>query len=155
MEFEIVRDVPAKRVKKRSSHSALEETRITGGAVESAHAERPDGPEASPGTQQQAQERTLAGSGEQRQESVTPQGAQQETGCQQVEVEILRIPPNPQLVICRYWVLGEERRCMVRVGRNSNFVPRMKFWLQEPGDPAARRRPWPYVGRLPRRRGWW
>jgi hypothetical protein len=72
-----------------------------------------------------------------------------------VEVEVLRIPPNPRLVICRYWAGGEERRCMVRVGRNSNFVPRMKFWLPEPSDPAARVRPWPYADPLPRRRGRW
>ena len=72
-----------------------------------------------------------------------------------VELEVLRIPPNPRLVICRYWVWGEERRCMVCVGRNSNFVPRMKFWLAEPSDPLARVRPWPYTGRLPKRRGHW
>ena len=72
-----------------------------------------------------------------------------------VEVEVLRIPPNPRLVICRYWVFGEERRCMVRAGRNSNFVPRMKFWLAEPSDPLTRVRPWPYAGPLPRRRGRW
>jgi len=72
-----------------------------------------------------------------------------------VEVEILRIPANPRLVICRYWILGEERRCMVWVGRNSNFVRGMKFWLVEPSDPMARARPWPYAGPLPRRRGRW
>ena len=72
-----------------------------------------------------------------------------------VEVEVLRIPPNPRLVICRYWVFGEERRCMVCVGRNSNFVPRMKFWLPEPGESSARCKPWPYAGSLPRRRGRW
>jgi hypothetical protein len=72
-----------------------------------------------------------------------------------IEVEVLRIPPNPRLVICRYWVLGEERRCMVRVGRNSKFLPRMKFWLAEPSDPLTRRRPWTYAGPLPRRRGRW
>src|SRR5262252_9100308 len=63
-----------------------------------------------------------------------------------VEVEVLRIPPNPRLVICRYWISGEERRCMVRVGRNSKFVPRMKFQLPEPGDPTTRARPWLYAG---------
>ena len=73
-----------------------------------------------------------------------------------VELEVVRIPPNPRLVICRYWVFGEERRCMVRVGRNSNFVPRMKFWLAEPSDPLARSRPWPFApNRLPKRRGRW
>ena len=73
----------------------------------------------------------------------------------EVELEVLRIPPNPRLVICRYWVSGEERRCMVRVRRNSNFVPGMKFWLPEPNDPVARAKPWAYSGLLPRRRGRW
>ena len=72
-----------------------------------------------------------------------------------VELEVMRKPPNPRLVICRYWVLGEERRCTVWVGRNSKFVPRMKFWLAEPGAPTARLKPWPYTGRLPKRRGRW
>jgi hypothetical protein len=72
-----------------------------------------------------------------------------------VELEVLRIPPNPRLVICRYRACGEERRCMVNVGRNSKFVPGMKFRLLEPSDPTARCKPWPYAGRLPRRRGRW
>jgi hypothetical protein len=72
-----------------------------------------------------------------------------------IEVEVLRIPPNPRLVICRYCVSGEQRRCMVRVGRNNNFVPRMKFSLAEPSDLVARVRPWEYSGPLPRRRGRW
>jgi hypothetical protein len=72
-----------------------------------------------------------------------------------VELEILRIPPNPRLVICRYRILEEERRCMVRVGRNGNFVRGMKLRLQEPSDPGAQSQPWPYIGRLPRRRGHW
>src|SRR5258705_11304356 len=72
-----------------------------------------------------------------------------------VELEILRIPPNPRLVICRYWILEEERRCMVWVGRNSNFVRGMKLRVQEPSDPSAQSQPWLYTGPLPRRRGCW
>jgi hypothetical protein len=73
-----------------------------------------------------------------------------------VELEVLRIPPNPRLVIARYQVCGEERRCMVNVGRNSNFVPKMKFRLPEPSDPTALSKPWPFApNRLPRRRGRW
>jgi hypothetical protein len=79
----------------------------------------------------------------------------EKTSVGEIEAEVLRIPPNPRLVICRYWAGGEERRCMVRVGRNFNFVPRMKFWLPEPSDPAAWCKPWPYTGPLPRRRGRW
>jgi hypothetical protein len=74
----------------------------------------------------------------------------------EVELEILRIPPNPRMVICRYSVFGEERQCVVDVRRNSSFVPRMRFRLQEPTDPTARSKPWPFApNRLPRRRGRW
>ena len=72
-----------------------------------------------------------------------------------VELEVLRVPANPRLIICRYQILGVDRRCTVWVGRNSNFMRGMKFWLAEPSDPAARARPWPYAGPLPRRRGRW
>ena len=74
----------------------------------------------------------------------------------EVELEILRIPSNPRMLICRYSVFGEERRCVVEVKRNSDFVPRMRFRLQEPTDPTARSKPWPFApNRLPRRRGRW
>jgi hypothetical protein len=56
---------------------------------------------------------------------------------------------------CEYRAGNEERRCMVRVGRNGNFVRGMKLRLQEPKDPSARSEPWPYTGPLPRRRGCW
>jgi hypothetical protein len=72
-----------------------------------------------------------------------------------VELEVLRVPANPRLVICRYWILEEERRCMVRVGRNGNFVRGMKLSVQEPSDPSAQSEPWQYTGPLPRRRGCW
>jgi hypothetical protein len=76
-----------------------------------------------------------------------------------VEVEVMRVPSNPRLIICRYQILGENRRCKVWVGRNSNFVPGMKFWLlepnDEPNDPSAQSQPWPYTGPLPRRQGYW
>jgi hypothetical protein len=72
-----------------------------------------------------------------------------------VELEVLRIPANPRMILCRYWILGEERRCMVGVGRNSNFMRGMKLRLQEPNDPSAQSEPWPYTGPLPRRRGRW
>jgi hypothetical protein len=44
---------------------------------------------------------------------------------------------------------------LVNVGRNGNFVSGMRLRLQEPGDPAAHSKPWPYAGPLPRRRGRW
>ncbi len=71
-----------------------------------------------------------------------------------VELEILRIPPNPRLVICRYWIFGEERRCIVRVGRNANFRRGMKLVVKLPTN-SAEAEPWAYDGLLPRRPGRW
>jgi hypothetical protein len=39
----------------------------------------------------------------------------------EIELEIVRIPPNPRMVICGYLAVSGERRCIVRVGRNANF----------------------------------
>jgi hypothetical protein len=72
-----------------------------------------------------------------------------------IEVEISRIVANPQMVLCRYWAGNEERRCLVRVGRNGHFVRGMKLSVQEPSDPSTQSEPWPYTGPLPRRRGHW
>jgi hypothetical protein len=126
MEVEIRTDLPAKarRERKRAAIDELHEAELSGNDVTSELVNVPRGEETS---------------------------ASGTTSL--VEVEVLRIPPNPRLVICRYWVLGEERRCTVSVGRNSKFVPRMKFWLPEPSDPMAQARPWAYTGRLPKRRG--
>jgi hypothetical protein len=72
-----------------------------------------------------------------------------------VELEVIRIPPNPRLLVCRYCVFGEERRALVRVRGNVHFVRGMKLRLQEPSDPSVQSEPWPYAGPLPRRRGCW
>jgi hypothetical protein len=71
------------------------------------------------------------------------------------ELQVVRIVANPRLILCTYWQDGKECRCLVNVGRNGNFVPRMTLRLTEPADSAARSRPWPYAGPLPRRKGRW
>jgi hypothetical protein len=71
-----------------------------------------------------------------------------------VELEILRIPPNPRLVICRYWIFGEERRALIRVHRNKNFKPGMKLLVKRPAN-GTEAEPWGYDGLLPRRPGRW
>lgn len=71
-----------------------------------------------------------------------------------IELEILRIPPNPRLVICRYWIFGEERRCIVRVGRNANFRRGLKLLVKRPAN-RAEAEPWAYDGSMPRRPGRW
>jgi hypothetical protein len=71
-----------------------------------------------------------------------------------IELEIMRIPPNPRMVICRYQAVSGERRCIVRVGRNANFRRGMKLVVKAPaaGEEAE---PWAYEGLLPRRPGHW
>jgi hypothetical protein len=72
----------------------------------------------------------------------------------EIELEILRIPPNPRMVMCRYQAVSGERACIVRVGRNTNFRRGMKLVVKRPangGDAEA----WAYDGMLPRRPGQW
>ena len=71
-----------------------------------------------------------------------------------VELEVLRIPANPRMILCRYWAGNEERRCMVRVGRNANFRRGMKLLVKRPAA-GAEAEPWAYDGSLPRRPGRW
>jgi hypothetical protein len=72
----------------------------------------------------------------------------------EIELEILRIPPNPRMVLCQYWAGSEERRCIVRVGRNANFKRGMKLLVKRPAA-GAEAEPWAYDGSMPRRPGHW
>lgn len=38
----------------------------------------------------------------------------------EMELAIVRIPPNPRMLICRYRSVSGERACLVRVSRNAN-----------------------------------
>ena len=68
------------------------------------------------------------------------------------EVKVLRLCANPRLVLCAYQDNGLERRVLVRVGRNKNFVPGMELKAIR----AAREtEPWVFQGKLPRLRGRW
>jgi len=70
----------------------------------------------------------------------------------EVKVKILRICANPRLVLCAYSDGDLERRVLVRVGRNKNFVQGMELKaLRSAGESE----PWLYQGRLPRLRGRW
>jgi hypothetical protein len=72
----------------------------------------------------------------------------------EIELEIMRIPPNPRMVICRYQAVSGERQCLVRVGRNANFRRGMKVLVKRPAA-GAEAKPWVYDGVLPRRPGRW
>ena len=71
------------------------------------------------------------------------------------ELQVIRLVANPRLVLCTYWQDGRESRCLVNVGRNVNFKPRMKLNLEQPADWGTRTKPWEYRGPLPRRPGRW
>ncbi len=71
-----------------------------------------------------------------------------------VEVEVMRIAPNPRLLVCRYWVFKEERRALIRVHRNENFKPGMKLLVKRPAA-GTEAEPWAYDGLLPRHPGRW
>ena len=70
----------------------------------------------------------------------------------EIELEIVRIPPNPRMVICGYRAVSGERRCIVRVGRNANFRRGMKLVVKRPAN-GNEAEPWAYDGLLPRRPG--
>ena len=72
----------------------------------------------------------------------------------EIELQIVRIPPNPRMVICTYRAVSGERRCIVRVGRNANFRRGMKLVTKRPAA-GVEAEPWTYDGLLPRRPGHW
>jgi hypothetical protein len=72
----------------------------------------------------------------------------------EIELEIVRIPPNPRMVICRYRATSGERLCLVRVGRNTNFRQGMKLVVKRPAN-GMEAQPWPNDGVVPRRPGQW
>ena len=71
---------------------------------------------------------------------------------QEVKMKVLRVCANPRLVLCGYQDEGFERRVLVRVGRNMNFMPGMELKaIRAPKETE----PWVFQGRLPRLRGRW
>jgi hypothetical protein len=71
------------------------------------------------------------------------------------ELRIVRVGPNPRLVVCEYFELAQRRLCTVLVKRTDKFVRGMRLKMAEPLDEMAYRRPWVYQGPPPRHRGRW
>jgi hypothetical protein len=69
-----------------------------------------------------------------------------------MRLKVIRLPPNPRLLICAYQENGREHKVMVFVGRNGNFRPNMEISVRRP---ASESEPWRYAGRLPRFKGRW
>jgi hypothetical protein len=73
----------------------------------------------------------------------------------QRELRIVRVGPNPRLIVCEYYELAERRLCTVLVKRPAKFVRGMRFKMAEPPGEMEFRRPWVYEGPMPRHRGRW
>jgi hypothetical protein len=71
---------------------------------------------------------------------------------EEVLVKVLRICANPRLVLCAYQDESNERRVLVRVGKNASFVPGMELKALRPERETE---VWGYDGRLPRSKGRW
>jgi hypothetical protein len=75
-------------------------------------------------------------------------------GKRAIELEVVRVGPNPRILTCRYHSgSGEERVCKVRVREVKKFRKGMKLEMEEPvGDNGE---VWEYEGKLPRWLGRW
>ena len=86
------------------------------------------------------------------QETLAKQPEQELMNRDEVIVKVLRICANPRLVLCAYQDESNERRVLVRVGKNANFVVGMELKTIRP---ATETEVWGYGGRLPRFKGRW
>jgi hypothetical protein len=68
----------------------------------------------------------------------------------EVEVEIVRVGPNPRILQCKYKLLADEIKIYLWVKTNKNFVRGMKLKLAEQEGMD-----WKWEGKLPRFRGRW
>jgi len=71
------------------------------------------------------------------------------------ELRVVRVGPNPRMVVCEYWELAERRVCIVNVKRNVKWMRGMKFKMEEPRVEEEYIKPWIYKGKQPRLRGRW
>lgn len=71
------------------------------------------------------------------------------------ELKVIRVGPNPRLVSCEYWELESRRTCTVNVRNNKKWLKGMVIKLREPVKEEDFNRPWVYLGKAPRRKGWW
>jgi hypothetical protein len=71
------------------------------------------------------------------------------------ELRVVRVGPNPRMIVCEYMELASRRTCVVNVGSNRKWMRGMKFLLEEPRGELEYSKPWVFKGRGPRRRGRW
>lgn len=68
----------------------------------------------------------------------------------EVELEVIRVGPNPRIVVCRYKILAEELIVKLRVKSVQNFTRGMRIRMREQEGES-----WEFHGILPRRKGAW
>ena len=68
----------------------------------------------------------------------------------EVELEVIRVGPNPRIVVCRYKLLAEVLIVKLKVHNNSKFCKGMKIKMVEQEGEE-----WEYRGGLPRHKGRW
>lgn len=71
------------------------------------------------------------------------------------ELKVVRVGPNPRMVICEYWECESRRTCTVNVRDNRKFLRGMKFRMEEPLGELEFGKAWVFDGRSPRRKGRW
>jgi hypothetical protein len=82
-------------------------------------------------------------------------GEEGEAGGIERELKVVRVGPNPRMVICEYMELAERRVCVVKVGDNRRWLRGMRFKMREPVGEDEYVKPWEYRGKAPRRKGRW
>ena len=68
----------------------------------------------------------------------------------EVELEVIRVGPNPRIVVCRYKILAEELIVKLKVKANLKFIRGMRIRMVEQEGEE-----WEYTGSLPRHKGRW
>ena len=71
------------------------------------------------------------------------------------ELRVIRVGPNPRMVVCEYWELASRRTCVVNVKDNRRWWKGLRFRMEEPRGELEYLKPWMYKGIGPRRRGRW
>ena len=71
------------------------------------------------------------------------------------ELRVIRVGPNPRMVVCEYYELASRRVCTVNVKVNRKWRKGMVFVMEEPVREEEYVRPWEYQGLGPRRAGRW
>jgi hypothetical protein len=68
----------------------------------------------------------------------------------EVELEVIRVGPNPRILVCRYKILAEELLVKLKVHSTLKFVKGMRIRMREEEGEE-----WEYTGNLPRHKGRW